>query len=190
MYPTTTAGKFVGSFAMLAGVLVLAFPVSVFSDLWSEELKQSKGFKDLYRDDDNDDDNDDDDGGDDDHGENDGTPGTSNRKKKNVNNIVGPERDGRDGIMRDNYNNGRRPPPVSQWRGVLDDPLSSSSSPYVVMERSDLNQIVASLHEIRENQTQIRTILRKYCMGFDVDAGAGTATAAGNNNVSSNGEFI
>merc|ERR1719491_932439 len=30
---------------MLAGVLVIAFPVSVFSDLWSDELKEVKGFE-------------------------------------------------------------------------------------------------------------------------------------------------
>jgi len=30
---------------MLAGVLVIAFPVSVFSELWSDELKEVKGFE-------------------------------------------------------------------------------------------------------------------------------------------------
>ena len=46
---------------MLAGVLVVAFPVSVFSDLWSEELKKVKGFDDLLNDDDDEDDGDNDD---------------------------------------------------------------------------------------------------------------------------------
>lgn len=32
---------------MLLGVLVIAFPVSVFSELWSHELKQVQGFEDL-----------------------------------------------------------------------------------------------------------------------------------------------
>ena len=36
--PTTTGGKFVAIAAMLTGVLVIAFPVSVFSDLWQKEL--------------------------------------------------------------------------------------------------------------------------------------------------------
>lgn len=40
MYPTTVGGRCVASLAMLIGVLVIAFPVSVFSDLWSNELKQ------------------------------------------------------------------------------------------------------------------------------------------------------
>lgn len=40
-YPTSTWGKIVGANAMLMGVLVIAFPVSVFSDLWSKELKKT-----------------------------------------------------------------------------------------------------------------------------------------------------
>lgn len=39
LVPTTTGGKLVATFAMLLGVLVIAFPVSVFSDLWSKELE-------------------------------------------------------------------------------------------------------------------------------------------------------
>ena len=38
-YPTSPGGKCVTVCAMLLGVLVVAFPVSVFSDLWSKELK-------------------------------------------------------------------------------------------------------------------------------------------------------
>lgn len=40
-YPTTTVGKIIGTFAMLSGVLVLAIPISVFSDLWSKEVKEA-----------------------------------------------------------------------------------------------------------------------------------------------------
>jgi hypothetical protein len=40
MYPTTVGGKFVAAMAMLTGVLVIAFPVSVFADLWSHELRK------------------------------------------------------------------------------------------------------------------------------------------------------
>mmetsp|Transcript_23831 Transcript_23831/g.35572 ORF Transcript_23831/g.35572 Transcript_23831/m.35572 type:complete len:244 (-) Transcript_23831:320-1051(-) len=40
-YPTTVGGKCVAAFAMMTGVLVIAFPVSVFSDLWQKELKES-----------------------------------------------------------------------------------------------------------------------------------------------------
>lgn len=38
--PTTLGGKLVATAAMLTGVLVIAFPVSVFSDLWSKELRK------------------------------------------------------------------------------------------------------------------------------------------------------
>ena len=38
MHPTTQGGKAVAVLAMLTGVLVIAFPVSVFSDLWSKEI--------------------------------------------------------------------------------------------------------------------------------------------------------
>mmetsp|Transcript_21216 Transcript_21216/g.27343 ORF Transcript_21216/g.27343 Transcript_21216/m.27343 type:complete len:475 (-) Transcript_21216:811-2235(-) len=39
-YPITGQGKIIASFAMLLGVLVIAFPVSVFSDFWHEELER------------------------------------------------------------------------------------------------------------------------------------------------------
>lgn len=51
LYPTSTGGKWCATFAMLVGVLVVAFPVSVFSDLWSNELKQVQGFDSLEDDD-------------------------------------------------------------------------------------------------------------------------------------------
>jgi hypothetical protein len=39
MYPTSTAGKWVALCAMMVSVLVIAFPVSVFSDLWAREIE-------------------------------------------------------------------------------------------------------------------------------------------------------
>jgi hypothetical protein len=44
MVPTSTGGKYVAALAMMMGVLVIAFPVSVFSELWSQELRELKGF--------------------------------------------------------------------------------------------------------------------------------------------------
>jgi hypothetical protein len=38
-YPTSTAGQLCAAAAMLVGILVIAFPVSIFSELWSEEVK-------------------------------------------------------------------------------------------------------------------------------------------------------
>lgn len=40
VYPTTTAGKWVAVGAMMLGVLVVAFPVSVFSELWQREVSK------------------------------------------------------------------------------------------------------------------------------------------------------
>jgi hypothetical protein len=44
-YPTTPSGKAVAALAMILGVLVIAFPVSVFSELWSKELKAVGAFR-------------------------------------------------------------------------------------------------------------------------------------------------
>jgi len=40
VYPVTNAGRWVAVLSMLLSVLVIAFPVSVFSDLWSKELER------------------------------------------------------------------------------------------------------------------------------------------------------
>lgn len=57
MYPTTVGGRCVAALAMLMGVLVIAFPVSVFSDLWQNELKgRGVDYEELLEDDDGDDD--------------------------------------------------------------------------------------------------------------------------------------
>lgn len=45
MYPTSTGGRYVAVLSMMMGVLVIAFPVSVFSELWAEELSGANGFK-------------------------------------------------------------------------------------------------------------------------------------------------
>jgi hypothetical protein len=42
VYPTSTGGKWVALCAMMVGVLVIAFPVSVFSDLWAREIEASR----------------------------------------------------------------------------------------------------------------------------------------------------
>jgi len=47
IYPTSTGGKCVAALAMLMGVLVIAFPVSVFSDLWSKELQKAGVLREL-----------------------------------------------------------------------------------------------------------------------------------------------
>ena len=39
VYPTTTAGQLCAAVAVLTGVLVIAFPVSIFSELWHDEMR-------------------------------------------------------------------------------------------------------------------------------------------------------
>ena len=56
--PSTAFGKFIATLAMLTGVLVIAFPVSVFSDLWSKELRKTRAFAGLFLDDDEEEEND------------------------------------------------------------------------------------------------------------------------------------
>ena len=112
-------------FAMLSGVLVVAFPVSVFSDLWSEELKEVKGFNDLFDNDTEDNDNDD-------------VPSSAN-----VN----------------------RPRKIrAESNSKIDDDVESRSkdSEYVVIEKADLNEILASLRTIRQEQQNMKRLLRKY----------------------------
>jgi len=59
-YPTSTGGKCVAILAMLSSVLVIAFPVSVFSSLWGKHLKNTGALKCIDGPDDDDDDDDDD----------------------------------------------------------------------------------------------------------------------------------
>jgi len=66
--PTTLGGKLVATAAMLTGVLVIAFPVSVFSDLWSKELRKIGALASLDQEEEEDDHND----GEKHHDENDG----------------------------------------------------------------------------------------------------------------------
>ena len=51
-YPTSTSGKIVAVFALICGVLVIAFPVSIFSELWSNELDNMRQLRNEFVDDD------------------------------------------------------------------------------------------------------------------------------------------
>jgi hypothetical protein len=130
---------------MLAGVLVVAFPVSVFSDLWSEELKKVKGFDDLLIDDDED--------------ENDDHEGDRRREKE-----AGQQ------VNDESHHNNTAPNanPIRR-RQYSDDAKTdaeleflSSNAKYVVLEKKDLDEILSSLREIHEHQGQIKCILKKY----------------------------
>lgn len=126
---------------MLSGVLVIAFPVSVFSDLFSEELKDEKGFEALFQDDTDDNDNNDIHSLQDIHG------------SHHTNVLSGSLESGE--IRRARYHHGVGSDP--ELRSLSNDPM------YVVMEKEDLNDIVTSIHSIQQNQKRIQKILRKYC---------------------------
>jgi hypothetical protein len=117
---------------MLSGVLVVAFPVSVFSDLWSEELKELKGFNDLF---------------DNDVGNDAGDDGNNNAER---------------GTEPKSLESQPRLRPESDLKDAEDFEFLSKGSRYVVMEKTDLNEIVASLRTIRQEQQHIKRLLKKY----------------------------
>lgn len=121
---------------MLSGVLVIAFPVGVFSDLWSEELKEVKGFQALFQNDDDDDDD------------------------KEIH--VSVDTDHLPTSSRKNGEDPRNIPTSIFGSGAGQHRLLSDDPTYVVMKKDDLNEIVGCLHSIRQNQRQIQNILRKY----------------------------
>jgi hypothetical protein len=118
---------------MLFSVLVVAFPVGVFSDLWSQELKEAKGFDDLFQDD-----------VDENEIQVDGSAGI----------VPGRRQQYEDAHLTQNSLAGAHPELGAQ--------ISEGSTMYVVMEKEDLNEIVGALHSIRQSQKQIRNLLRKY----------------------------
>ena len=153
-YPTTTGGKWCATFAMIMGVLVIAFPVSVFSELWSHELKQIKGFKALNEDDD---DNDDGDNGID-----------NNNKLKEA----GVKEANKDPLRRESAQEQQTHPrtPERQYdynhnfNGLglgLGHSLTGRDD-VILMSKEDMKEIVECLYTIRENERQMKNILRKY----------------------------
>lgn len=120
---------------MLTGVLVIAFPVSIFSDLWSEELKKVKGPGTLL---------------DDENSYEDDRSGGSYQKQTigNSENIARPQ--GSLGLQ----NEYQKLLPEEDFRPNL--------STHIVLEREDLNEIVTSIRDINEKQQRIQRILKKY----------------------------
>jgi hypothetical protein len=111
---------------MLMGVLVIAFPVSVFSDLWSHELKQVQGFESL--------------------------------NEESDENQQQPAAGGNTG--------GSDPSPVvKNHRAQRLYPSTMDSDGAVLMDKQDLRGIVECVYNIRENERQLKAILRKYTNG-------------------------
>ena len=142
LYPTSPGGRIIASFAMLFGVLVLAFPVSVFSDLWSEELKELKGFESMI---------------------------AVDSSSDNYNIINGDNDDTKlDGKTKDNNNDlHRQLPRRSDYQEIQFEEFRSKSSTHVVMDKADLNEIVSSIYTIQQNQKQIQRIMKKYYLQDD-----------------------
>jgi len=137
-YPTSTAGQWVSACAMLTGVLVIAFPVSVFSELWSEELKEVKGLESLFED---------------------GCSGDNENDGTNVN----PEQEYEEIKSRRESQRSRY-----QYQNIIPEQrFLSQSSTYVVIEREDLNEIVSSIRCIHEKQQLIQRTLKKYLIHED-----------------------
>ena len=147
-YPTSTIGQWIAAFAMIAGVLVIAFPVSVFSDLWSDELKKVKGFESIFEDD-NDNDNDND------NTANNGVSDNIGSNKKEE------ERKSRRPALR------RRDQDQYQEINTGFEEFHSKSSTHITMEKEDLNEIVSSIYTIQQNQRRIQRIMKKYYLDED-----------------------
>jgi len=138
--PTSTAGQWVSACAMLTGVLVIAFPVSIFSDLWSEELKEVKGLESLF---------------DDDSYEDNAVHGSIvNEEQKHEKIGSSPE------AQRFQFQN-------TYQKVSLEEDYQSQSSTRIAIEVGDLNEIISSIHSINEKQRRIQRILRKYHVNED-----------------------
>jgi len=135
-YPTSVAGMWVGTIAMLTGVLVIAFPVSVFSDLWSEELKQVQGLKSLHMDD---------------------ATNSSDDEKVEGNNVISEQMHEEDTNHRD------RKHIRDQYEQIYSEPGSLLHNPkHIMIDREDLNDILASIYTIQQEQRHIQKLLKKY----------------------------
>lgn len=132
-YPTSTAGQWVSAFAMLTGVLVIALPVSVFSDLWSEELKEVKGLESLFDDD------------------------SIYEQDQNGGSNTDPEQERLKPTGPHVAQSVR-----SEYQRVIQEDFPSELSTQVVMEREDVIEIVASIRDIHQKQRRIQRILKKY----------------------------
>jgi hypothetical protein len=146
--PTTSTGKCVATLAMLLGVLVIAFPVSVFSELWSKELRL-KGFQ--LDDDDNGD------GGGDAGGAGDAGDGQNGEKSMGVlpDATKGSSSDGRftfESLAED----------AATLPYLLDHKKAVPDGDHIVIRKDDLVEMVAHFQTISESQRQIRSILKKY----------------------------
>lgn len=173
--PVTAPGKWVGIAAMLTGVLVIAFPVSVFSDLWSKELRKTGALAAIEESSDSD-------GGGDTEEE-----GPAQAKPPSAfdlsHRLVHPEHrhpyhywepqqqpqpsagsqnsGGASGATAAAAAAGGAATAQSSWHNA--DPSSSSSDrDYVRVHKDDLAELLAGVKAMEEESRRVRSILRKY----------------------------
>ena len=148
---------------MMTGVLVIAFPVSVFSDLWSKELKRSGAFAALEEDDDDDDDDNDDMT----------VNAVANQSQKaeaaqklvdELDEFASPIKAGPYGVIAavEDVNQSVESLPSqlpSMKRGQSNTSLNRNQ---VAMDRDDLINLLSHVQTMQESQREIKAILRKY----------------------------
>jgi hypothetical protein len=166
MHPESTMGKWVATCAMLMGVLVIAFPVSVFSELWSKELRKAGAILDDEEDDVDDD---------------------MNKMNSKNRDVQAPKEENRSENVQGS--SGKYDPTLfpasyeleSLARTAFTSSSSNNTSPapkmrkslsiestysmdenYLAMHKDDLAELYDHYQSINESQRQIRVILRKY----------------------------
>ena len=149
-YPTSPIGKCIACCAMLMGVLVIAFPVSVFSDLWSHELKQVKGFEDLN------DSNTDDDV----YEEEPYKEGDENEEEQGL--LL---------LLSSSLKRGEEP--ITETTPLCQAPLTGRPHDHrrdvVLMSKEDYTDLVECFYNLKENQRRVHGILRKYRIMEETD---------------------
>ena len=127
---------------MLTGVLVIAFPVSVFSDLWSHELKKMDDF-DPYS-----------------TANYENLPGGGSP-------CLADETETNTRTTQPTFAVGRQPlsapeQSISSKTSVLDSSAWAASEPHILMQKEDVRDIFLCLASIQSQERRIRSIMRKY----------------------------
>ena len=127
---------------MMTGVLVIAFPVSVFSDLWSHELKKMDDFEPYSA------------------GNYENLPGGSSP-------CLADETETNTRMTQPTLAAGRRSllvpeQTISSNTSVLDYSARAASEPHILMQKEDVRDIFLCLASIQSQERRIRSIMRKY----------------------------
>jgi len=145
---------------MMTGVLVIAFPVSVFSDLWSKELKRSGAFSALEEDDDNDD------GRVEEDEEKQGKLKSAQKVEAELDPMP-PAKHGSVRFADEPDHMIALNQSVESLPGDLPSMKRARSNSYlkgnqVAIDREDMINLLAQIQDMQESQREIKGILRKY----------------------------